>query len=52
MGTTVPTFLADLSGANQSGGAAAGEAGGEAGSAGAPAATTAQFSLDDVASQT
>ena len=52
MGTTVPTFLADLSGANQSGGAAAGEAGGEAGGAGAPAATTAQFSLDDVASQT
>merc|ERR1719353_592766 len=39
MGTTVPTFLADLSGANQSGGGA-----------GAPAATTAQFSLDDVAS--
>jgi len=50
MGTTVPTFLGDLSGANQIGGAASGgEAGGEGGG-GAAVAATAQFSLDDVAS--
>merc|ERR1719271_840888 len=50
MGQTMPTSLAELSGAYKTGAAAGGDAGGDAAAAGAPAAAAAQFSLDDVAS--
>merc|ERR1719271_419310 len=50
MGQTMPTSLAELSGAYKTGAAAGGDAGGEAAAGGAPAAAAAQFSLDDVAS--